>query len=152
MESEGLKLRAEDAEDLAALSTLVQDAILRVGDIAYLARSRRLALTLNRFCWERASERLAGRDVYRRVTSGLHVENVGNVQAKGIDRTNPEGLIYLLALKFEPSPNGGAIELQFAGGANLRAEIEAIDVGLRDLNGGWLTEVAPRHDAPVGET
>jgi len=145
-----LKLRAEDQDDLGVFSAHLQDAILRVGDIIYLPKTRRLALTLNRFCWECPVEKLDGREVYRRVMCGLHFEGVLSVQAKAIDRGNPEGLLYLLAVKFESGPKGGTIALELAGGASIRAEVEAIEAGLSDLSAGWLTESKPRHDELAG--
>jgi hypothetical protein len=146
----GLRLQAEDVQDLSVLSAHLQDAILRVGDIAFLKKKRRLALTLNRFCWERPPETMEGRQVYRRVNSGLHLEEVSAVAAKGIERASPEGLLYLLAIHFEAAGEGGTIELQFAGGATLRAKVEAIDVTLRDLGSGWLTESKPQHEIAAG--
>jgi hypothetical protein len=146
----GLRLQAEDAQDLSILSAHLQDAILRVGDIAFLKQRRRLALTLNRFCWERPPELIDGRRVYRRVTSGLHFEGVSAVEARGIERANSEGLLYLLAIRFGAAGEGGTIELGFAGGATLRAEVEAIDVTLRDLGSGWLTESRPQHETTAG--
>ena len=141
----GVKLVAEDREDLVALSSFVQDAILRVGDIAFLPNSRRLALTLNRFCWERPSERIGGREVYRRVTAGLNVQSALAVKARGIDRSNPEGLLYVLSLRLEDHENQHVIEFTFAGGGTLRVEVETVDVSLVDLDGGWLTEAKPKH-------
>ena len=47
-----LKLRAEDAEDLAVISSALQDAVGKIGDIAFDAGARRLTLGLNRFRWE----------------------------------------------------------------------------------------------------
>jgi len=146
----GLNLRAEDAEDLGVVSAHVQDAIVRVGDIAYLSRMRRLVLSLNRFCWERAPEKLGGKTVYRRITSGLHFEAVLSVKTKGIARNDPEALLYVLAIKFEPAGEVGSIEISFAGGATLRAEVEGIEGTLRDLNEGWLTDAKPEHEAARG--
>ncbi len=146
----GLKLLAEDQEDLAVFSAHLQDAILRVGDIAYLPKARRLALTVNRFRWERPAEKLDGREVYRRCTSGVHFDDVLSVQSKGIDNANVEGLLYLLALRYVSEPKKGMIEFEFAGGVSLRAEVEAIDGALQDLNAGWLTDVKPQHDALAG--
>ena len=45
------KLIALDEEDLAVLSSLLQDAVLRVADMAYLPKQRRFAAALNRFEW-----------------------------------------------------------------------------------------------------
>ena len=59
-----LKLIAFDVDDLAVLSAHLQDAVLKVGDIAYLPRERRFAAIGNRFDWADAlkggNERVAG--------------------------------------------------------------------------------------------
>ncbi|MFO1186121.1 MAG: DUF2948 family protein [Alphaproteobacteria bacterium] len=149
-ETRGLNLRVEDTDDLSAASAYVQDAILRVGDIAFLARKHRLALSLNRFCWERPPEKLGGKTVYRRVTAGLHFETVLSVKTKGIVRHDPEALLYVLAIKFEPADATGTIEISFAGGATLRAEVEAIEGVLRDVDTGWLTDSKPEHEGSHG--
>ncbi len=56
MSESGLALMAEDEEDLAILSAHLQDAVMRVGDLAYLPKSRRFAAFLNRYCWEGCPE------------------------------------------------------------------------------------------------
>ena len=47
-----LKLIALDEEDLAVVSSHLQDAVVRVGDMAYLPSKKRFAAVLNRFDWE----------------------------------------------------------------------------------------------------
>ena len=44
-----LKLIALDVDDLAVISAHLQDAVLQVGDIAYLPRDKRFAAIANRF-------------------------------------------------------------------------------------------------------
>ena len=46
-----LKLIALDADDLAVISAHLQDAVLKVGDVAYLPREKRFAAMGNRFDW-----------------------------------------------------------------------------------------------------
>ena len=48
-----LKLRAYDREDFAVVSAVLQDALVPVIDMAWLAEERRFALVANRFRWER---------------------------------------------------------------------------------------------------
>ena len=43
-----LKLIALDAEDLSVVSAHLQDAVLQVGDLAYLPKERRFAAVANR--------------------------------------------------------------------------------------------------------
>src|SRR5260370_17414403 len=47
-----LRLRAEDAEDLAVISACLQDALVSVRDLAYDRDARIFVLVANRFRWE----------------------------------------------------------------------------------------------------
>ncbi len=47
-----LKLRARDIEDLRALATCLQDALVPVADLAYLKAETRFVMVANRFKWE----------------------------------------------------------------------------------------------------
>ena len=47
-----LRLRAEDAEDLAVLSACLQDALVAVRDFAYDPGARVFIMAANRFRWE----------------------------------------------------------------------------------------------------
>ena len=53
-----LRLLAEDADDLSVISAALQDAVARIGDIAYEKASRRLTLAFNRYRWEQGGERV----------------------------------------------------------------------------------------------
>jgi hypothetical protein len=46
-----LKLRAEDADDLAVLSACLQDALVPVRDLAYVADQKIFVFVANRFRW-----------------------------------------------------------------------------------------------------
>lgn len=142
----GLKLIAEDAEDLKVIAAHLQDALVRVGDIAYLPRHRRLAISLNRFCWEARPAKVGGKDAYARVTAGLHLDGVLGVKARGMDQKNLEGLLYLLSIEAKVDETGaGVINFVFAGGATLQAEVECIDATLADRGEPWLTDAKPEH-------
>ncbi len=47
-----LKLRAHDIEDLRALATCLQDALVPVADLAHLKAEKRFVMVANRFKWE----------------------------------------------------------------------------------------------------
>ena len=49
-----LKLLAFDADDLAVISANLQDALLRVGDLAWLPAEQRFVAVSNRFDWVEA--------------------------------------------------------------------------------------------------
>ncbi|MGB0844141.1 MAG: DUF2948 family protein [Alphaproteobacteria bacterium] len=54
----GLRLRATSAEDTDVISTLMQDAIIRVRDIKFLKNESRFVGMFNRFRWELRSVEL----------------------------------------------------------------------------------------------
>jgi len=135
-----LKLLAEDAEDLAVLSAALQDAVARVGDISFEARGRRLTIAFNRFRWE-----AGGR---ARVRSALQVGSVERVQARRLRRDVADAVVELLAVTFEPGEApGGVVVFQFAGGGDLRCEVECLDVILADVSAPWPTPRRPEHRA-----
>jgi hypothetical protein len=137
-----LKLLAEDADDVQVMSAALQDAVAKVGDIDWEPRARRLTLALNRFRWERQG--LIGAE---RVRAALQVGGVLNVQSRRLKRDPKDAVIELLALEFTPGdPPGGSLLLRFAGGADMRIEVECIDIVLADLSTPWPTRHAPHHD------
>jgi hypothetical protein len=135
--SEGLKLLAEDEEDLSVISAHVQDAVMRVGDLAYLKQTRRFAAFLNRYCWEGCPDSGIG----NRTRSGLHFNNVLSVKSINVRQDDPEALVELLAIRYEP----GTIDLMLAGGGLIRLEVEAIDATLRDVSEPWKARARPEH-------
>jgi len=140
--SEGLKLIAEDEEDLAIISAHVQDAVMRIGDLAYLPKTRRFAAFINRYCWEGCPENEIG----ERIRAGLHFDNVLGVKALHVRQNNPDAVVELLALRYEPKANGaGHIDLLLAGGGCIRLEVEAIQASLRDVSGPWKARARPAH-------
>ena len=46
-----LRLKAESDDDLAVISSLLQDAVGKSGDIAWMPKKRRLVALVNRFRW-----------------------------------------------------------------------------------------------------
>jgi hypothetical protein len=135
-----LRLLAQDEEDLAVISAALQDAVAKVGDIVFEAKARRLTIAFNRFRWE-AGER-------QRVRSALQLGGVLGVQTRKIRRDRRDAVLELLAIGFEVGEApGGTLTLNFAGGGDLRAEIECVDAVLADLSQPWPTPRAPAHEA-----
>jgi len=70
-----------------------------------------------------------------------------SVQARKIRRDRRDAVVELLAIGFEPGEApGGLLTLSFAGGGDLRAEIECIDAVLADVSEPWPTPRAPAHE------
>ena len=140
MADEALRLLAQDADDLAVISTAVQDAIGKIGDIAYEAHARRLTLALNRYRWE------AGARTNERVRCGLQFGCVLAVQERNLRQGAKKAVVELLAISFEPGvAPGGAIVLTFAGGGDLRVTVECIDAVLADISPPWPATQRPSH-------
>lgn len=141
-----LALLVTDPEDLTVVSTLAQDAVLAVSDIAYDTRHRQLALLVNRFRWEDADHaRHEGRP-YERVRAVLLISDVQKVQSDGIDRNDAEMILELLALQWQPGADGtGRLLLEFSGDGTLAVDAECLNVELRDVTRPYI---APSRKAP----
>jgi hypothetical protein len=136
-----LRLLAQDADDLKIISAALQDALAKVGDIHWEPKARRLTLELNRFRWEHAEQ------TAQRVRAGLQLGCVLSVKARHIRKDRKDAVMELLAVEFVPSePPGGVIAFEFAGGGDLRAEVECVEAVLADLSRAWPARRAPRHD------
>lgn len=138
-----LKLEARTAEDLAVISAVLQDATLRVGDIAWLGGARRFAAVLNRYRWENdVGESARG----ERVRAGLRIDFVLRTASRNLPRDLPDRVLDLLAIRAEPGEEGAArLDLVFAGGAEIRLEVECIEARLADLTAPWRASRRPEH-------
>ena len=134
--AEPLRLLAEDADDLQIISMALQDAILKPVDIVWERQSRRLTIAFSRFCWECGGTR---------VLSAMQFGDVLAVKSRRLPR-NPDASLELLALDFEPTeaPSGRVI-LMFAGGGDLRIDVECLDAVVTDISERWPARVAPTH-------
>ncbi len=143
-----LRLQALDADDLALISAHLQDATVRVGEIAFLKERRRFALIAARFDWEAETE---GR--LERCGSGLHFESVKNVRCLRLPRENPDAVLALLTILYEaegPGPEG-RILLVFSGGATIALDVEGVEAQLRDLGPRWRISSRPSHELDEGQ-
>ena len=146
-----LKLIAFDADDLAVISANLQDAVLKVGDIAYLPRESRFAAIGNRFDWADALKGdNSGSQEYIRRRAALRFERVLGAQLLGIDLGRKDAVLSLLAISYEPgeAPEG-KVTLHFADGGAIRLHVECIEAELKDLGPVWRVETMPKH--PIDE-
>ena len=75
-EGAALKLRAEDAEDLAVISACLQDALVAVRDLAYAPEDRSFLFVANRFRWESGLRPAPGETPYQRALCGITFSEV----------------------------------------------------------------------------
>ncbi|MGH1415804.1 MAG: DUF2948 family protein [Pelagimonas sp.] len=141
-----LNLGAMDTDDLQVISALVQDAVLPVTEIAFQKRHHRLGLLLNRVRHEDIEAAgKSGRPV-ERVQSLLTIENALAVGAQGVDKSDKDMVLSILSVAFEAGQDGaGHVLLTLAGDGALRAEVEALEVTLRDVTRPYI---APSGKAP----
>ncbi len=132
--AEQLHLLAVDEEDLKVVSALMQDAAVRVGDVAFDARSHVVALVANRYRWEAKAR--------SRSRAGLRIGSVTRAQRRNWP-TSDQMVLDLLAIRVD----GETLVLDFAAGTSLRLEVEAIDLTMEDLTGPWGTKTKPSHSA-----
>jgi hypothetical protein len=141
-----IRLMALDADDLAVISALTQDAVFPITEMSWLPARRRFALLINRFRWEdteKAAQR--GRPV-ERVQSVLAVADVQKVQSQGVDRQEKDLVLSLLSISFEPGEDGtGRVVITLAGDGAIALDVEALDVTLQDVTRPYL---APSRKTP----
>ncbi len=151
----GLKLRAEDTDDLAVLSACLQDGFVAVRDLAYAPEDRIFVFVANRFRWEGAYGAKARGPGYERVLCAITFGSVSGVSYRGFRRNEDDRILSLLTIRPEPdgktgawpAQGGGAVYLEFSGGATIRLDIDRIACRAEDFGEPWPTRWHPRHDA-----
>ncbi len=130
-----LRLKAESVDDLAVISTYVQDAVGQNSEISWLTKKHRFAVLLNRFRWEdRTNAEQQGRP-YERVQSMLVVESTLKVSAQGLDPTDKDMAFELLSVSFDAGEDGaGQVVLTLAGDGAIALDVECLDVTLSDVS------------------
>jgi hypothetical protein len=147
MANDQLRLIALDEEDLEIVSSHLQDAVVRVGEMAYLPSQKRFAAILNRFNWTKATK--ASNENERRRTA-LRFDRVLGAQIKSLRPSASDRVLSLLAVRFEPDEHpGGYVTLTFSGDASIRLHVECIEAELTDLGPAWKARSKPQH--PGGE-
>ncbi len=142
--TEGLKLQAQDAEDIAVVSAILQDAIVATRDIAYQPEKREFIMATSRFRWEQAQ---APQPVFERVNCAVTVSGVTAVQRQQLDQADKAVLHELLAVLLE----NDQLQLVFAGGAQLRLTLQDWRLRLEDFGAPWPTDQCPHHLSPANE-
>lgn len=149
-----LKLIALDNEDLGVLSAHLQDAVLRVGEMAYLPAERRFVAIANRFDWAKVVEaesqsKGASEEKYERRRAAIRFERVNGAKVQGISLNDKTTVLALLAVTFEPTagPDApeGDVTLTFSGGAAIRLNVECVEVEMQDLGAAWAAKRSPEH-------
>jgi len=122
-----LKLLALDIEDLAVISAHLQDAQVRVEDIAYIPEKKRFVFAACRQMKELASPSVA-------CYSGIHFDFVTAVRLRHIDQNKKDDILTLIGILFETdNPPSGKATFLFKDDKNIQLDIECIEAHLRDF-------------------
>lgn len=141
---QALRLMAGDKDDLGVLSAVLQDAVAKLGDFAYVPAERRFAFVANRFVWENAGNRKTG--PFLRVRAGVHFEDVLAVQFQHLKTNAVDAVVEILAVRFEPGEDGaGTVLFDLAGGGAVRLTVESVNAFLSDISAPWRTRSRPDH-------
>jgi len=130
-----LKLIALDADDLAVISTHVQDARVQISDIVWRQAEKRLVIGMNRLDWEQT---MSGETEPRRLVAALRFDRVLACRSRDVDPSQP---LELVGIEFCPGEApGGCALLLFADGGALRLDLECLECELTDLGAEGVGE------------
>ena len=128
-----LYLGAVTQEDLEVISSILQDGIFFIKDLAWSKKKRQLAVLVNRFRWENKSEYREKKVIPERVRSLLVIDNVLNVSSQGIDQSDHNTPLNLLKLDFSHSEKRNFLTLLLSDFGAIRCEVEAIELFMKDV-------------------
>ena len=134
-----VKLSAESSVDLIVMSSYLQDATVKVEDVAWLPKRRRFVVMCNRFMWE------SGGVTRYRCRTGLHFENVLSAKTRGLSQRAKDQVLDLLTMHATEHEETLIVRLTFAGGTDIRLEVEALEVHMEDVGEPWETPNVPEH-------
>lgn len=132
-----------DDEDLSIASSLCQDAVVKVGDIAWRKGARQVALLIQRFRWEEKTQ------TPERVQAMLVIDQATAMAAVGVSPANKDTVLSLLSIEFEsPEDPSGHVLLKFSGDVTVRITVEALELRLKDVTRpyGAVSQKRPHHD------
>ncbi|HUI21165.1 MAG TPA: DUF2948 family protein [Methylocella sp.] len=140
------RLIAFDAEDLAVIAANLQDAVVRVGEMAYFPRSKQFAMVAARFDWIGSVTKKIGQSCCERCRTGLHFGRVLKVSSMGFDNKDKSLFLNLLHINFkETEPPAGYVEFVFSADRALRLYVECLEAELLDLGVRWKAKSQPNH-------
>src|SRR5947209_3586277 len=86
----GLRLRGEDAEDLAVISACLQDALVAVRDLAFDRDAGTFIFVANRFRWEGGDSEAQEGAPFERTLCGVAFDSVVDVAYRGFNRSEED--------------------------------------------------------------
>ena len=139
-------LSANDAKSVEILSALMQDALLPLSDMTYMAEDNAFVVVANRMVGELSTD-----SETMRVNCALYIQGVTKVQNKNRPPKNQMGddtdiPLNMLAVLYDTTAK--TITLQFAGDSAVRLHTnDDFTIFLKDLDEPYTTSKRPNHQA-----
>jgi Protein of unknown function (DUF2948) len=141
-----LRLKAVDADDLSVIAACLQDALIPLSEMVYLADERRFLAAFTRFRRECLADPTCCEGVTQ-CQSVLAFDGVECVRHHGIDPRFGGVKLEFLTMVAEPGADGlTTVVLIFAGDMALQLRMRGISATLRDFGEPWPAAAAPRHE------
>ncbi len=138
-----LKLRAEDPQDLAIISAILQDARVSLKEMVFDPEAGRFMAAFARYMRE-LQEDPCSCEGLREIPSALTFEKVERVLYRDLDLEDRERELVLLTIATEPGRDHLLhIHLVFAGGAEIQLRSDAIRCRLEDFGESCPCRVNP---------
>ena len=128
-----LYLGAFTREDVEVISTILQDGIFCINDLAWFKKKRQVAVLVNRFRWENNSEYIDKNSAPERVKNLLIIDNVLNISSQGIDRSDGSAPLNLLNLDLKKTEKNIFLTLFLSNFGAIRFELDAIELSIKDV-------------------
>ncbi|MGH6943781.1 MAG: DUF2948 family protein [Geminicoccaceae bacterium] len=142
---QALRLRAVDADDLAVIAACLQDALIPLSEMAYMAGQGRFMAAFTRFRRECLADptRCEGLTQCQAV---LTFDDVEAVKHYGLDTRLGGVKLELLTIAVEPAADEATdVVMLFAGDAAVRLRVREIAVTLEDFGAPWPARATPEH-------
>lgn len=150
MRDRKLKLRAEDAEDLAVLAALLQDARAPLAEMVYQPEERRFAVAFRRYRREVQPDPHLTEGLTE-VTCALVFEEIDAVRHRGFDPADMRRVHRLLTIATHPGRERLVhIHLIFEGGGEIQLRTDRIRARMEDF-GEIVAAVEPPPFHPLDE-
>jgi hypothetical protein len=140
MNTELLKLRAQDAEDMQVISAVLQDSIVPLCDMTFQPEARAFIVVAQRLRRET--------DPVERICCALRIDAVAAVQSHGIDLHQGERMLDLLAVMLDSAAS--SLNLIFASDARIRLSLNECRVTVEDFGQPWPALCSPCHEENQG--
>jgi hypothetical protein len=147
-QADPLRLRAVDGDDLEVIAACLQDALIPLNEMAFLAAEHRFMAAFTRFCRESLEDPEAcDCEGLMQRQSVLTLEQVEAVRFRGLDPRLGRVRLELLTIVAEPEEDKRAcrVTLLFAGDVAIQVRARRLAAKLEDFGEPWPARCAPAH-------